>query len=205
MSPPPPRKRPLLERTCHILKPLLKRYKQEFEAINNYYLSNCRHNTYYKDFVDDKITFSTAKSLQRRDWNQKHIFQIQKNDGTKTSEPNEILAVIKQQYDELFKSEGICLQNLQQFLAINNFPKLNNEQKVNLDVPFTEEEVKESIHALQGNKTPGFDSIPIEFYWKFSDLISKILFFYFQQLLATRQNVRLGLYRDYFSHVQGGW
>ena len=103
--------------------------------------------------------------------------------GQKLAEPNEILEVIKQQYDELFKSEGICLQNLQQFLAMNNFPKLNNEQKLNLDAPFTEEEVKESIHALQGNKTPGFDSIPIEFYWKFSDLISKILCFIFNSYL----------------------
>lgn len=159
----------------NILKSLLKRQKQELNGINNYYLASCRHSTYFKDYVDDKISFSTAKSLQRRDWENKHIFAIKTSTGTMATKPDEISNVIVNQYSDLFKSEGICLETLLHFLAVENFPKLSNDQRTVLEEPIGVDEVKHAIHALQGNKTPGYDGIPIEFYKQFSDLVARVL------------------------------
>ena len=169
------------------LKIFLKRKKHELDALNQYYLANCRHNTYYKDYVNDKITITTAKAIQRKDWEQRHIYSIQKTDGTITNDPDDIVKVIHEQYSELFKSEGICQQTLMDFLNQRDFPKLNIEQRNSLENKITPKEVKEAIHALQGNKTPGYDSIPIEFYWKFSDEISVILSHLFDRFSTTQQ------------------
>ena len=157
------------------LKEDVKHWKRELESINNFYLSSCRHNTYFKDFVDDKITFSTAKSLQKKDWEQRHIYSIKRTDGSLATEPNDMLEVVKSQYESVFTSEQICQRTLTSFLQQANFPRLSEDQKDQSENLFTQKEIKDAIHALQGNKTPGFDSIPIEFYWKFSDQISFIL------------------------------
>jgi hypothetical protein len=158
-----------------ILKSLLKRQKSELDNLNNYYLANCRHNTYYKDYVEDKISFSNAKSLQRKDWEQRHLYSIQENDGNLVTEPDQILEVVRHQYESLFISEGISYPTLRHFLRQENFPKLDNVQSVSLEQPFSPDEVKDALRSMQGNKTPGLDSIPIEFYWRFSSSIAIIL------------------------------
>jgi hypothetical protein len=167
------------------LKSYLKRCKQELEELNNFYLANCRHNTYYKDYVDDKISFTSAKALQRKDWEQRHLYTIQKEDGSVTAVSHEIVEVIKNQYANLFKPEGISVPTLTYFLNQTNFPKLQDIQKVSLDDPLLPREVKDAIHAMQGKKTPGFDSIPIEFYWKYSDFFSEILCTIFNSFLVS--------------------
>ena len=157
------------------LKSYVKKLKQELESLNNFYIASCRHTTYYKDFVGDKISFSTAKSLQRKDWEQRHIHSVQKTDGSVVDEPDEILEEIKSQYVDLFSSE-IIVNHPFDFLANGmNLPRLTEDLKRMLDSPISAKEVQESIHAIQGAKTPGFDGIPIEFYWMFSEQLSVLL------------------------------
>ena len=48
-------------RNEHLLKSL-KFSKNELEKLNQFYVAKCRHNTYYRDFVDDKLSFASAKS-----------------------------------------------------------------------------------------------------------------------------------------------
>ena len=159
----------------NMLKPYLKRLKQELDALNNFYLSSCRHNTYFKDYVHDKVTFASAKSLQRKDWEQRHIYSIQKQDGTMVHNPDDIKAEIQEQYETLFKSEAISHPTLKYFLNQPGFPRLSQEQKVSLEAPISVAEVQDAMKRIQGNKTPGYDSIPIEFYWKFPCELSEIL------------------------------
>jgi exonuclease III len=157
------------------LKKLLKTKHQELDNIDSFYLAKCRHNTYYKDFVDDKMTFSTAKSLQRKDWENRHIYSIAKDDGTLFFEPNQIVHEIKEQYCNLFSSEGVSETAFNYFDMNCTVPILSNDEKTCLDSPITVDEVKEAIHATRGGKTPGFDSIPIEFFWLFSPELSVFL------------------------------
>lgn len=167
------------------LKAYIKHLKEELEAQNNFYISSCRHTTYYKDFVGDIISFSSAKSLQRKDWEQRHIHSIQKSDGSMVSAPNEILQELRDQYILLFKSEEVSQHAFEHLLRDMNLPKLTEEQKVRTDELITEKEVSDAIHAIQGAKTPGFDGIPIEFYWKYSEKLSLILCRLFNMCIAN--------------------
>ena len=95
------------------------------------------------------------------------------------------MEVLHDQYSNLFKAENISHPTLNNFLNQENFPKLEDEQRDVIDLPFTKAAVKHTIYALQGNKTPGFDSIPIEFYWKFSEKLSEILCNMFNDYVVT--------------------
>ena len=157
------------------LKNYLKKLKTEMELLNSFYIASCRHNTYYSDFVSDKVSLATAKSLQRRDREQRHIQSMMKADGTIVYEQAQVMAEVKQQYVELFTSDGIDNDSLQYFLQQNGLPKLQDEQKSKLEEAITPAEVKKAIHCLQGKKTPGYDGIPVEFYWLFSDQLCVFL------------------------------
>jgi exonuclease III len=169
----------------NVLKPYLKRLKQELDALNNFYLSSCRHNTYFKDYVQDKITYASAKSLQRKDWEQRHIYSIQQEDGIIVHNPEDIKAVIHDQYQTLFQSDGISYPTLRYFLSQPGFPRLSQDQKNSLEDPISVAEVSDAMKGMQGNKTPGYDSIPIEFYWKFSNDLTRILCALFNSFSVT--------------------
>ena len=60
------------------------------------------------------------------------------------------------------------LEEMDEFLEKNNFPKLNQEQIENLNIPITSTEIKSVIKNLPKNKTPGQDGFTGEVYQKFS-------------------------------------
>lgn len=62
---------------------------------------------------------------------------------------------------------------IESFLRDLNIPKLSEEQKLSCEVKITPEECALLLKSFQNNKTPGNDGIPIEFYWKFWQLISE--------------------------------
>ena len=157
------------------LKKLLKTKHQELDNIDSFYLATCRHNTYYKDFVDDKISISTAKSLQRKDWENRHIHQIRTEDGTLVDEPDRILNVVCKQYSSLYETHGVSDIAFDHIVSRCHIPKLIEMDSQMLEQKITVDEVTQAIQATKGGKTPGFDGIPIEFFWLFSEKLSIFL------------------------------
>ena len=45
-----------------------------------------------------------------------------------------------------------------------NIPKITDDEKQNLEKPFSKQEIFDVIKSMKLNKTPGFDGLPIEFY-----------------------------------------
>jgi len=59
-------------------------------------------------------------------------------------------------------------KEMDKFLEKYNFPKLNQEERENLNRPITSTEIKIVIINLPKNKSPGPDGFALEFYRKFT-------------------------------------
>ena len=67
------------------------------------------------------------------------------------------------------------LEEMDKFLEMYNFPKLNQEEIENLSRPITSTEIETVIRNLPANKSPGTDSFTAEFYQKFREQLTPIL------------------------------
>ena len=79
------------------------------------------------------------------------------------------------------------VEEMDKFLEKYNFPKLNQEEIENLHRPITSTEIETVIRNLPTNKSPGPDSFTVEFYQKFREVLTPILFKLFQKLAEERK------------------
>ena len=66
------------------------------------------------------------------------------------------------------------MEEMDKFLEKYNFPKLNQEEKENLNISIKSSEIETIIRNLPANKSPGPDSFTVEFYQKFRDELTPI-------------------------------
>ena len=74
------------------------------------------------------------------------------------------------------------LEEMDQFLEKYNFPKLNQEEMENLNRSITSTEIETVIRNLPTNKSPRPDGFTGEFYQKFREELTPILFKLFQKI-----------------------
>ena len=74
------------------------------------------------------------------------------------------------------------LEETDKFLEKYNPPKLNQEERENLNTPITSTEIETIIKNLPTNKSPGPDSFTAEFYQKFREERTSILLKLFQKI-----------------------
>ena len=73
-------------------------------------------------------------------------------------------------------------KKMDKFLEKYNFPKLNLEEIENLNRSITSTEIETEVRNLPANKSPGPDSFTAEFYQKFGEELTLILFKLFQNI-----------------------
>ena len=74
------------------------------------------------------------------------------------------------------------LEEMDKFLETYNLPKLNQEERENLNRLITKMKVKTVIKNLPTNKSPGPDDFTGEFYQKFREELTPILPKLFQKI-----------------------
>ena len=74
------------------------------------------------------------------------------------------------------------VEEMDKFLEKYNFPKLNQEEIENLNRPITSTEIKIMIRNLPTNNSPGLDGFTAEFYQKFREDLTPILFKLFHKI-----------------------
>ena len=67
------------------------------------------------------------------------------------------------------------LEEMDKFLKMYTFPKLNQEEIENLNRPITSTEIETVIRNLPANKSPGPDGFTAEFYQKLREELTPIL------------------------------
>ena len=77
---------------------------------------------------------------------------------------------------QLYANKMDNLEETDKFLEKYNFPKLNQEEIENLNRPITSMEIEAVIRNLPANKSPGPDGFTAEFYQKFREELTPILF-----------------------------
>ena len=67
------------------------------------------------------------------------------------------------------------VEEMDKFLEKYNFPKLNQEERENLNRPITSMGIETVIRNLAANKSPDPDGFTAEFYQKFREELTPIL------------------------------
>ena len=110
---------------------------------------------------------------KKREKNQ--INKIRNENGEITTDRTEIQRIIRDYYQQLYANKMDNLEEMDKFSEKYNFPKLNQEERENLNRPITSTEIKTVIRNLPANKSPGPDSFTDEFYKKFREELIPIL------------------------------
>ena len=71
---------------------------------------------------------------------------------------------------------------MDKFLEKYNIPKLNQEERENLNSPIASTEIGTVIRNLSANKSPGPDGFTAEFYQRFREELTPILVKLFQKI-----------------------
>ena len=74
------------------------------------------------------------------------------------------------------------LEEMDEFLEKYNLPKLNQEERENLNRRITSMEIETVIRNLAANKSPDPDGFTAEFYQKFREELTPILHKLFQEI-----------------------
>ena len=74
------------------------------------------------------------------------------------------------------------MEEMDKFLEKYNFPKLNQEERENLNRPITSTEIETVIRNFPANKSSGPDGFTAEFYQKFREELTPILHKLFQKI-----------------------
>lgn len=105
-------------------------------------------------------------SLESRNYINKTIFKIMKDDGRVVNKQEEILKETKLFYEELYNDKDLESDtNIEDTLNnINECSKLSEEDNCNLEGEITSEEILLVLKKMKNNKSPGADGFTTEFF-----------------------------------------
>ena len=129
----------------------------------------------------NKIDKPLARLIKKkREKNQ--INKIRNENREITTDNTEIQCLIRDYYQQLYDNKMDNLEEMDKFLVKYNLPKLNQEERENLNRPITSMEVEIVIKNLPTNKSSGSDGFTGEFYQKFREELTPILPKLFQKI-----------------------
>ena len=104
--------------------------------------------------------------MEKRNFTNKNIVKLRKNDGTLINEQNDILNEVKNFYEVLYKNKDDTLEevDLDELLKDYQISKIKDSDKRELESPITMEEIARSVKNLKNNKSPGPDGFSAEFF-----------------------------------------
>ena len=111
-------------------------------------------------------------NLEKRKYNRKTITELQTDDNEIVKEEDKILETVEKFYEDLYRSKITVSQVVfDEFIEDIEIPKLDNEEKNELEGLLPLEECKKVLETFEDNKSRGEDGFTAEFYEHFFDLV----------------------------------
>ena len=131
-------------------------------------------------------------SLERRNYLEKTIKRITKENGQICKDQKEILSEIKDYYKKLFKNNDDLLMepDLNDNSFKNTARKLSPNESSEIEGPLTITEISESLKNMKSGKCPGIDGFPSEFFKVFW---LKLKYFVLKSLNEAYENKEMSL------------
>ena len=95
--------------------------------------------------------------LSKKNREKNHINKIRNHNGEIRTDNTETHKIIRAYYQQLYANKMDNLEEMDKFSQKYNSPKLNQEERENLNRPMTSMEIKTVIRNLPANKSPGPD------------------------------------------------
>ena len=116
-------------------------------------------------------------NLEKRNYENKCITSLVKNDEAIITDPKEILDEQRSYYQNLYSSQNPQVSDPKFNLFFENdmIKKLDDDQKIACEGLLTDGECQKALKDFQKNKTPGNDGLTAEFYVFFWDKLGKIM------------------------------
>ena len=111
-------------------------------------------------------------ALEKAKYNAKTCYKLIDDDGTEFQDPNKILEEQRKYYQKLYNVDQDVKFNLHNTYGI----KVPEEIKIQQDNQITIQELECAIKAMNNNKTPGADGIPVDFYKVFWTRIKDVFY-----------------------------
>jgi len=114
--------------------------------------------------------------LESRNKVKKNLNKMQKEDGTYTVDPREILNAQAEFFQNLYTSQiSKTEEEIRNYLSVIQTPSLTNEDKQSCEGLLSVEECLGVLKTFKNNKSPGNDGIPAEFYKQFWPVFGSLL------------------------------
>jgi hypothetical protein len=110
------------------------------------------------------------------------ISKIRNAKGEITINTTEIQEIIRDYFESLYSNKFENLEEMDRFLEIYNYPKLNQNDINHLTRYITQKEIEAAIKILPKKKSPGPDGFTSEFYQMFKEELIPTLLKLFHEI-----------------------
>ena len=107
--------------------------------------------------------------LEKRNYTEKRIINLIRDDGEMISQPAEIMQELHKFYTCLYNESPTQNANWAENIDTTKLHQLTNEERSAIEGCITYEEMAKTVKSMPNNKTPGSDGFPVEFFkffWK---------------------------------------
>ena len=107
-------------------------------------------------------------NLESRNYINKTISRIEKDNGQTITKQEDILNEVKQFYENFYKNHDVNENQDNEIISILEYikqnPKLSFENRNKLEGELTEKEILAALKKMKNNKSPGMDGFTSEFF-----------------------------------------
>ena len=127
----------------------------------------------------NKIDKPLARLIKRE---RTQINKIRNGKRAVTTDTAEIQSILRDYYKQLYANKMDNLEEMDKSLERYNLPRLNQEERENMNRPITSNEIETMTKNLPTNKSPGPDGFTGEFSQTFREELTLILYKLFQKI-----------------------